>query len=192
MKYSCSRLHFVLFVSHCQFGTIQCLYYITAVLPIRNSVHIFSLTISGGRRVRYGEAERRTLLNLIQAIDKNQVLFSHEKSFPYMTAKHELWKQVAHSFNDITGRNVSMEQLNGVLKRMKRNDFASGACPRTYLEYDKDLRKWIFLWVPCLSYGKYIQFIRTHSKPFCASYFLVTSDRAVAFSNDWHQVFTFL
>ena len=84
-------------------------------------------------------------MNLIEAIDKNQVLLRNEsKSFPYMTAKHELWKQVAHSFNDITGRNVSMEQLNGVLKRMKRNDFASGTHPRTYLEYDKDTKKWIF------------------------------------------------
>ena len=61
-----------------------------------------------------------------------------------MTAKHELWKQVAHSFNDITGRNITIEQLKGTLKRMKRNDFASGTHPRTYLEFDKDNKKWIF------------------------------------------------
>ena len=92
----------------------------------------------------YGEAERRTLLNLIQAIDKDQILLSVNKSAPVKMVKCELWKQVSESFNDITGRNVSMEKLNRVLMRMKRNDYASGANPRTYLDYDKDLKKWIF------------------------------------------------
>ena len=87
-----------------------------------------------------GEAERRTLLNLIQAIDKHQVLFSQEKTFAFKTAKYEIWKQVADSFNDITGRNVSMKKLHGVLKRAKRDAYVSG----TYLEYDKDHKKWIF------------------------------------------------
>ena len=88
-----------------------------------------------------GEAERRTLLNLIQAIDKNQVLLSAERAFPYKTAKHELWKQVTHSFNEITGRDLSMIKLHGVVKRMKGDQFVSG----TYLKYDNDLKKWIFL-----------------------------------------------
>ena len=90
-----------------------------------------------------GEAERRTLLNIIQAIDKNQVLLSSEtsRSYPHKIVKHELWKQVTDSFNDITGRTVSMRKLHGVLKRTKRNDFKGGK----YLEYDQDLKKWIFL-----------------------------------------------
>ena len=86
----------------------------------------------------YGEAERRTLLNLIQAIDKDQMLLSVNKSAPVKMVKCELWKQVSDSFNDITGRNVSMKKLHGVLKRAKRD--VSGR----YLEYDKDLKKWIF------------------------------------------------
>ena len=92
-------------------------------------------------RVRYGEAERRTLLNLIQAIDKKQVLLSGERSAPHRIAKHELWKQVTDSFNDITGRNTSIRKLHGVLKRTKRNDCKAGK----YLEYDQDLKRWIFL-----------------------------------------------
>ena len=102
---------------------------------------LISDKIEHSARVQHvGEAERRTLLNLIQAIDKNQVLLSAERGFSYRTAKHELWKQVTHSFNDITGRNVSMMKLHGVVKRMKGNQFVTG----TYLEYDKDLKKWIF------------------------------------------------
>ena len=95
-------------------------------------------------KIMYGEAERRTLLNLIQAIDKDQMLLSVNKSAPVKMVKCELWKQVSDSFNDITGRNVSVEKLNRVLSRMKRNEYASGTYPRTYLEYDKDLKKWIF------------------------------------------------
>ena len=88
-------------------------------------------------RENYGEAERRTLLNLIQAIDKNQVLLSVEKSAPLMIAKHEIWKQVTDSFNDITGKKSSVRKLHGVLKRIK--------LAGEYLEYDKDLKKWMFL-----------------------------------------------
>ena len=107
---------------------------------------ISSLPFSDGKKVKimYGEAERRTLLNLIQAIDKDQILLSVNKSAPVKMVKCELWKQVSDSFNDITGRNVSIEKLNRVLTRMKRNEYASGTYPRTYLEYDKDLKKWIF------------------------------------------------
>ena len=89
------------------------------------------------KREHYGEAERRTLLNLIQAMDKNEVLLSAEKSAPHMIAKHDLWKQVTESFNDITGRKSSVRKLHGVLKRIKLTG--------KYLEYDKDLKKWIFL-----------------------------------------------
>ena len=90
----------------------------------------------------YGEAERRTLLNLIQAIDNNQVLLSAERSAPHRIAKHELWKQVTDSFNDITGKNASMRKLHGILKRIKHNEVPNQT---KYLEYDKDLEKWIFL-----------------------------------------------
>ena len=92
----------------------------------------------------YGEAERRTLLNLIQAIDKNQVLLSPDKSAPLKIVKLELWTQVAYSFNDITGKNASIRKLSGILKRMKHNDIKFAK----YLEYDKDTEKWIFLWPP--------------------------------------------
>ena len=67
--------------------------------------YIFSsLPFSDGRKVKivYGEAEMRTLLNLIQAIDKNQVLLSTDKSAPVKIEKCEVWKQVTDSFNDIT------------------------------------------------------------------------------------------
>ena len=90
----------------------------------------------------YGEAERRTLLNLIQAVDKNQVLLSIEKSAPVQIAKHELWKQVTDSFNEITGRKASIFKLNKLLHRMKKNRLKCGR----YLEYDKDLGRWIILW----------------------------------------------
>ena len=89
----------------------------------------------------YGEAERRTLLNLIQAIDKNQVLLSAEKSAPLQIAKHELWKQVTVSFNDITGKKASTKKLQMALKRIKGNHIKAGK----YLEYDKDLKEWVFL-----------------------------------------------
>ena len=91
-----------------------------------------------------GEAERRTLLNIIQAIDKNQVLLSSEtsRSYPHKIVKHELWKQVTDSFNDITGRTISMRKLHGILKRIKHNEVPNQT---KYLEYDKDLEKWIFL-----------------------------------------------
>ena len=70
-------------------------------------------------------------------MDKNEVLLSAEKSAPHMIAKHDLWKQVTESFNDITGRKSSVRKLHGVLKRIKLTG--------KYLEYDKDLKKWIFL-----------------------------------------------
>ena len=104
---------------------------------------ISDLIESSGRvhtRVRYGEAERRTLLNLIQAIDSNQVLLSAETSAPHRIAKQELWKQVTDSFNDITGKNASIRKLHGILKRIKHNELKTG-----YLQYNKDLKKWIFL-----------------------------------------------
>ena len=89
------------------------------------------------KRVRYGEAERRTLLSLIQAIDKDQVLMSVEKSVPHLIAKYELWKQVTDSFNDITGKKISVRKLRGVLKRMR--------LAGKYLEFDTNLKKWILL-----------------------------------------------
>ena len=100
-----------------------------------------SLPFSDGRKSRmvYGEAERRTLLNLVQAIDKSQVLLSIDKSAPLKIVKLKLWKQVTDSFNDITGRNASMKKLQSTLKRMKHNKITK------YLEYDTDLKKWIFL-----------------------------------------------
>ena len=102
-----------------------------------------SLPLSDGRKGRkvYGEAERRTLLNLIQAIDKNQVLLSPDKSAPVKIVKLELWKQVTDSFNDITGKNASIRKLHRMLGRMKGNWIKAGK----YLEYDKDTEKWIFL-----------------------------------------------
>ena len=102
-----------------------------------------SLPLSDGRKGRkvYGEAERRTLLNLIQAIDKDQVLLSTNKSYPLKIVKLSLWKQVTDSFNDITGRNASMRKLHVLLTRMKAN----GIKARKYLEYDEETEKWIFL-----------------------------------------------
>ena len=87
----------------------------------------------------YGEAERRTLLNLVQAIDKDQVLLSLNKSDPVKIMKLQLWKQVTDSFNDITGKNASMQKLFSTLKRMKLHKGAK------YLQYDEDTEKWIFL-----------------------------------------------
>ena len=92
-------------------------------------------------RVMYGEAERQTLLNLIQAIDKDQVLLSIRKTGPIQSAKHEIWKQVTDSFNDITGSNASVLKLHKLLLRMKKNRLKC----RRYFEYDKDLDKWIIL-----------------------------------------------
>ena len=91
--------------------------------------------------MNYGEAERRTLLNVIQAIDNDQVLLSSERSFALTRAKHELWKRVTDSFNDITGKNASMRKLHSILKRIKHNDYKTEKC----LEYDTYLEKWIFL-----------------------------------------------
>ena len=88
----------------------------------------------------YGEAERRTLLNLIQAIDKNQVLLSVDKSAPVKMIRSELWKQVTDSFNDITGKNASVKRLHQTLKRIRLNVVKAGK----YLEYDKDAEKCIF------------------------------------------------
>ena len=89
----------------------------------------------------YGEAERRTLLNLIQAIDKNQVLLSTDKSAPVKRVRCELWMQVTDSFNDITGKNASVKRLHQTLKRIRLNVVKAGK----YLEYDKDEEKWTFL-----------------------------------------------
>ena len=100
------------------------------------------IPFSDGRKIRtvYGEAERRTLLNLVQAIDKDQVLLSPNKSDPVKIMKLQLWKQVTDSFNDITGKNASMQKLFSTLKRMKLHKGAK------YLQYDEDTEKWIFLW----------------------------------------------
>ena len=112
-------------------------------IAFRAILNTLFLSLSDGRkgRVVYGEAERRTLLNLIQAVDKNQVLLSIEKSAPVQIAKHELWKQVTDSFNEITGRKASIFKLNKLLHRMKKNRLKCGR----YLEYDKDLGRWIIL-----------------------------------------------
>lgn len=93
-----------------------------------------------GRTV-YGEAERRTLLNLIQAIDKNHILLSSEnaKSTPVLLAKHEIWKQVMESFNQVTGKKASLFKLRGILNRMKHK-----WCGK-YLEYDPALGIWRIL-----------------------------------------------
>ena len=89
----------------------------------------------------YGEAERRTLLNLIQAIDKNHILLSSEnaKSTPVLLAKHEIWKQVMESFNQVTGKKASLFKLRGILNRMKHK-----WCGK-YLEYDPALGIWRIL-----------------------------------------------
>ena len=83
----------------------------------------------------------RTLLNLIQAIDKKQVLLCTDKSAPVKRVRCELWKQVADSFNDITGKNASVKRLHQTLKRIRLNVVKAGK----YLEYDKDEEKWTFL-----------------------------------------------
>ena len=88
----------------------------------------------------YGEAERKTLLNLVQAIDKNQVLLSPNKSDPVKIMKRRLWKQVTDSFNDITGKNAPMKKLLTILRKMKLNEYKL-----KYLEYDEYNEKWIFL-----------------------------------------------
>ena len=86
----------------------------------------------------YGVAERRTLLNLIQAIDENNLLLTSDKakSTPVLIAKHEIWKQVIESFNEVTGKRASLDKLKGILHRMK------GTWRGRYLDYDDDLGRW--------------------------------------------------
>ena len=90
-----------------------------------------------GRTV-LGEAERRTLLNLIQAIDTNHILLSCDKakSTPVIMAKHEMWKQVIAAFNEVTGKKASQDKLSGILHRMR------GVWRGKYLDYDENLGRW--------------------------------------------------
>ena len=81
----------------------------------------------------------RTLQNLIQAIDKNQVLLSTDKSAPVNMMKCELWKQVTDSFNNIVGKNATVKRLHQTLKQIRLNAVKAGK-----YEYDNDAEKWIF------------------------------------------------
>ena len=85
----------------------------------------------------------RTLLNLIQAIDKNQILLSSDllrnKSAPMRMARHEIWKQVVEAFNEVTGKQATQFILSGIFKRMR------GVWLGKYLDYDEDLGKWIVI-----------------------------------------------
>ena len=94
-------------------------------------------------RTHCGEAEKRTLLNLIQAIDKNHTLLltvDKAKSPPVRIEKQEIWKQVMEAFIEVTGKKLSLFKLRGILKRMKLRE----NCGK-YLDYDEDLGRWKIL-----------------------------------------------
>ena len=107
---------------------------------------LYFKSLSGGW-VKYGEAERRTLLNLIEAADHDQVLLSSRKDAHTIAAKSRLWPQILESFNEITGREGTLLKLRTLLKNLKagRNKTAKNICNgKKYLEFDEALGKWMF------------------------------------------------
>ena len=111
--------------------------------------YFFSISLSDARsrrnrtgRTVCGEAEKRTLVNLIQAIDKDHILLSSDtiKKPSFLIAKLEIWEQVMEAFTEVTGKKSSLFKLQGILKRMKLRENSG-----KYLDYDEDLGKWKFL-----------------------------------------------